>query len=399
MPLNLLSGRFFLTRAGIGDTSGRSGGAGCRSAIGNRKPSVMSLDLEDWIERRALPLWLGAGFDARTGTVWEALDHDGRPLTALPRRLRVQARCAYCFALAARADAPERLEKARALFRFIMERGFDPETGNLGSVLGPDGALRTARHDLYDLAFVFLAAAALIEAGCDVAADLARLEDALARLEAPRGWHESPARERPRRQNPHMHMLEAMTALYKATGEPRFLDRAQACVDLFRTAFLQPDGVVLEYFDGDWTAVAEGQVVEPGHMAEWIYLIERFEAVTGRSTGLPLDAVFRLVLAGRDGHGLLLDSTMPASSTRRTWPQTEFLKAALSLQRRGSDIPGLDALGEEILAALWREYLDTPVPGGWYDRRASDGTLLSDNMPASTFYHLLVAFRFRLERP
>jgi mannose/cellobiose epimerase-like protein (N-acyl-D-glucosamine 2-epimerase family) len=46
---------------------------------------------------------------------------------------------------------------------------------------------------------------------------------------------------------------------------------------------------------------------------------------------------------------------------------------------------------------MWAQYLDTPVAGGWYDRRAADGALLSDNMPASTFYHIFVAFRLYIE--
>lgn len=358
---------------------------------------MTNFDLEDWIERRALPLWLGAGFDASTGTVWEALDHEGQPLTQLAKRLRVQARCAYCFALAARPEAPERLAKAVSLFRFVMDHGFAPQTGNLGSILEPDGTIRSARHDLYDLAFVFLAAAALCEAGYDVSSDLERLELALARLEAERGWNENVDGELPRRQNPHMHMLEAMTALYKATGERRYLDRAQACIDLFRSAFLREDGAVLEFFGPDWQPVAVGQLIEPGHIAEWIYLIERFEVVSGRATGLPLDAMFELVLSGRDEHGLLLDSMMPPAATRRTWPQTEFLKACLSLRRRGSRVGDLETLSEAVLAALRTHYLETPVPGGWYDRVSTDGVVLSDNMPASTFYHLLVAFRFYLE--
>jgi|GEM_PF-6804822 mannose-6-phosphate isomerase len=51
---------------------------------------------------------------------------------------------------------------------------------------------------------------------------------------------------------------------------------------------------------------------------------------------------------------------------------------------------------EEVLALMWRDYLQTPVPGGWYDKRSSASDLLSQNMPASTFYHILVAFRFYL---
>ena len=119
--------------------------------------------LSDWITGQALPLWSQTGWDAATGTVWEALDHQGQPLRDMPKRLRVQARQAYCFAAAAaRApDLPDLGDQALRLFRFAMTRGIDPETGNLGGLLNPDGSIRTAPHDLYDVAFMLLAASAL----------------------------------------------------------------------------------------------------------------------------------------------------------------------------------------------------------------------------------------------
>ena len=36
-------------------------------------------------------------------------------------------------------------------------------------------------------------------------------------------------------------------------------------------------------------------------------------------------------------------------------------------------------------------YLDTPIPGLWYDRVDVRGKLVDEPAPASTFYHLVVA--------
>lgn len=356
-------------------------------------------DLSTWLTEDALPLWSQIGWDAASGTVWEALDHQGAPLTTMPKRLRVQARQAYCFAAAApqAPHLPDLPDKARALFRFAMTRGVDPETGNLGALLAPDGSLMEASHDLYDIAFMLLASAALIEAGEEIEADLAWLEAALARLEAPRGWFETAAPGPRRRQNPHMHMFECSTALYAATSEPRFLAMAETCLDLFRDVFLQPNGDVFEYFDTDWTPVTEGQTVEPGHMAEWIYLLDAYEQASGRSTGVDLELIFGRVWAARDAAGALPDRSDPPAGTRRSWPQTELLKASLVLQRRGHSLPE-GARPDEAMGMLWREYLDVPVRGGWYDKRSCDGALLSQNMPASTFYHILVALNMYLEQ-
>lgn len=349
-------------------------------------------DLTRWINEAALPLWTRIGVDHRTGTVWEALDHHGQPLSDMQRRLRVQARQAYCFS---KSDVAEHQDLALQLFRFVMDQGFDPETGYMAAYLDADTRILTAPHDLYDMSFVFLAASGLIDAGFDMSKDLARLEAALAQLKAPRGWYENAARSLPRRQNPHMHMFEAFTALFTSTGAPRFRDMAEECLGLFRDVFLARDGRVLEYFDTDMQPLEDcDQVIEPGHMAEWVYLLDRYEAATGRDCGVDLAHLFTAVLQRQDGTGLLPDRYEPKmSDSRRLWPQTELFKAVLALKQRGLALPD-DIQPDDVLERIWRTYFAVPVHGGWYDQFSRDGTLLSQNMPASTFYHILIAFRF-----
>lgn len=356
----------------------------------NRPPLTHAARVADWLYEKALPLWAGVGLDPSGAGAWEALDHAARPLVRRDKRLRVMPRQAFVFARASHRS-PAYLSSARSLFDFAMTRGTDPGTGNLAALLAPDGTILQAPHDLYDLAFMHLAAAALTEAGVDVAADLARLDAALDRLAAPRGWHEAADRRLPRRQNPHMHLFEAATELYRVTGAPRYRAIADTCLDLFATAFLQSDGRVLEYFGPDWAPVQHDQAIEPGHLAEWIWLLDRFETVTGQDTGIDPTPIFARMARGRDAGGLLLDRAEPASDTRRLWPQTEFLKAGLVLRARGQALPrGTEP--DTVLERLFAGYLDTPVAGGWYDKRQTGGKLLSQDMPASSFYHIYVAF-------
>lgn len=349
--------------------------------------------LPRWLKEQSLPLWTGVGVDTTTGTVWEALDHAGTPCASMPRRLRVQVRQAYCFT---QSDDPAHWILAEQLFRFAMDQGFDSVSGNLAGQLAPDMSILTAKHELYDIAFMLLAASALISRGADILGDLTRLEIELAKLKAPRGWYENATYDLPRRQNPHMHMFETATALFAATGEARFRDMAEECLGLFRDVFLSCDGRVLEYFSEDWAPLTgKAQAVEPGHMAEWVYLIDRYEAATGRLSGVPLTILYRAVLCRRDETGLLPDRSDPQTHTRRLWPQTELLKATVAMHRRG-ETPSEAPYPEDILAQMWEQYFDTPVPGGWYDKRSTASALLSDHMPASTFYHIIVAFHFYL---
>lgn len=343
-----------------------------------------------WLETQVYPLWSGAAIDPATGVSWEALDHAGRPLRDIDRRLRVQARQAYCFASAGRADL---LDLGERQFRFAMDHGFDPATGNLVALFDRRLGILSAPHDLYDLAFMLLAASALLRRGRLRADDLPRLEAGLARLKAPHGWHETAAHALPRRQNPHMHLFEAATELYRVTRAPRHLAIADECLGLLRDVFLQADGRLVEYFGADLSPLPwSRQAVEPGHMAEWVYLLNRYEWVTGRATGISLGRLFRAVRARRLASGFLPDTSQPPSRTRRLWPQLEYLRAALVMCWRGHALAPGDS-PSAIMDRIRRDYLSTAVPGGWFDQRDAQGVLRSRLMPASSLYHLQLAIR------
>ncbi|MEL7165873.1 MAG: AGE family epimerase/isomerase [Pseudomonadota bacterium] len=341
-------------------------------------------EVSTWLYQAALPLWRTAGFDHATGTVWEALDHSGTPVRTCNRRLRVQLRQAASFAMLGE------VRLGRQLFEWVMTNGFDPDTGQMAALLSPQMKILTAPNDLYDLAFAGFAAAALIQAGEDVTQALSRIEAAIDSLRVDQGWAEAATHPLPRRQNPHMHLFEMSLDLYKATGASRFLTMAETCLNLYKTVFLQPDGRVLEYYDADLVPLSgPEQSVEPGHMAEWIFLLDRYEVVTGQSCGLEFNTIWHAVDARRDPTGLLPDHSDPVGKTRRLWPQTELLKAMCVMHHKGT--VKADAIWE-VFERMWSAYFTPQAAGGWYDkRRIEDGALLSDVMPASTFYHIVIA--------
>ncbi|MFN3260068.1 MAG: AGE family epimerase/isomerase [Pikeienuella sp.] len=337
--------------------------------------------LPGWFRDEALPLWRGAGVDREGFGVFEALDHEGRPLPQTPKRLRVQLRQVFVLATASRIWGTGDLKLAEALFAAVLERGFEPGSGALASLMARDGTILAAPHDLYDVAFLLLAEAALKRAG---AAPGETGAAALARLRAPRGWRErlgEPAI--PRGQNAHMHLFEAATAKAEA-GDEAWLSVAEECLALFRGAFLGPDGAVREFFDADWRPLSAGQRVEPGHVAEWIVLIDHWERLTGRASGVDLAPLWRFVERETGADGLLPDASEPREESRRLWPQTERFRAARVAARR------LGA-AEDLSALPFAPYLATPAPGGWFDRLDASGRVTSSVMPASTAYHIALA--------
>lgn len=356
--------------------------------------------IRSWLINDALPLWRGVGVDGDGFGVFEALDHAGAPRADLPKRVRVQARQVFTFATADAAFGTGDHPLARRLFDDLVRGALEDTSGRLAGATDRAGRPISTPHDLYDIAFMILADASL---ATGAPADRMRAPNdalwrALAALKAERGWAEALDPAPHRRQNPHMHLFEAALAQVEA-GDARYAPVAEECLSLFRDVFFTGEAL-LEYFDDRWRPIDAGpidvgpndigQSVEPGHMAEWVYLLDWYERSTGREAGVDLSALFSAAERGRDRSGLLIDVVEPRTTTRRLWPQTEYLKAALTMERRGALPDG--SLPDAIVEAIFDTYLNAPVAGGWWDQFDENGALLSETMPASSFYHLIVAF-------
>ncbi len=351
-----------------------------------------------WFVSDCLPLWAAHGIDPETGCFYEALNFDGSPSVGRPRRVRTLFRQVHTFTQAGLRGWLDRGEE-------IGARGFDyllahacPHGGARGCVfhMADDGGVIDDRRDLYDQAFVLLACASRIEAGDKMRA-LALAESTVAFLDrelasSHGGWLESDRKKLPRRQNPHMHLFEAFMALYRATKEERFLRYADSIHGIFEAHFYDPSsGVIRENFSEDWTP-RKNEMVEPGHMLEWVWLLDAYERC-GRGT--PFDIRERLydraVTLGADEqfHGFVDNLAAPRGgehSAKRLWPQTEYLRASLAMARRGSRDAAAHA--EKLIAALFHTYLAIEPKGLWIDEFDACGAPSAMDVPASILYHL-----------
>ena len=349
---------------------------------------------------RCLPLWSGEGWDAASGGFIDRLDQDGRADRMAPRRVFVQARQIYCFAKAAQLDwYPQGREVALKGLEYLLAKAKSPD-GRPGYVhtLTPEGAPREARRDTYDHAFILLALATVyaLDRDAQVRAEIDTLLSFIdAGLRSPNGGlHEGLPASLPRRQNPQMHMFESMIAMFDATHENVFQNRAGDFFALFLANLYDKQTRLLgEYFEEDWSRI-EPVNVEPGHLAEWVWLLKGFERITGCPTGRPRGELLQSALRYREAAtGLLIDEGDAAGnirrSTRRLWPQTEIAKAWIAQAEDGE--AGAAEEARAALARLERHYLSHPVAGGWYDQFDSDGKSLVATIPASSFYHVLCA--------
>jgi mannose-6-phosphate isomerase len=147
-----------------------------------------------------------------------------------------------------------------------------------------------------------------------------------------------------------------------------------------------------EYFEQDWSRI-EPMVVEPGHQAEWVWLLKRFESITGCPTWRYRAQLLAAALRYCDSTGCLVDEGDAAGAirraSRRCWPQTEIAKAWIAQAEAGE--AGAADQARAALVRLHRHYLQHPVAGGWYDQFDSRGNSLVDTIPASSFYHVVCA--------
>jgi len=374
--------------------------------------TVDAQQIRDWLAHDALPLWCGAGRDSEAGGFVEKMTLDGRPILEANKRMRVQARQIYVYSHAhlldwgPPADGPTALEAAYHGFDFLTRQYWHEDGGFVFSVTR-NGTHADTRIESYEQAFAIFAFAWHFRATGDAAAvewaerTLAFLDDHLGDLEHG-GYHENPAHDLPRRQNPHMHLLEALLAWHAATGEDIWLRRARDIFALFRSRLFDArTGTLGEFFDAVWAPASGtmGKIIEPGHHFEWVWLLGRYAQATGedvsaesaalydfaethgvdRNPGPATDLAFDSVLR----HGTSLDEN------KRLWVQTEAIKAQLARMEFHHDAAAALRL-EVLLERLFALYL-SPGTGSWQDHLDPQGKGFAETAPASSLYHLFLA--------
>jgi mannose-6-phosphate isomerase len=347
-----------------------------------------------WLRDQAWPLWLEHGVDWSRRGFHECLELDGLGCPASFRRLRVVTRQVFVFAAAHGAGLPRAGEAVELGVEFLRERALQPD-GGYAQRFALDGTVIDDSRDLYDHAFVLLA---LASAARVLPSEPLRREalGLMAYLDATLrhplgGYQEGRPPALPRRQNPHMHLLEACLAAWEAFREPLFLRRADALVRLFlERLFDSVTGTLPEDFDDALQPLRDGgrHAVEPGHHCEWVWLLDWHRRLGGADSG---EAAMPGLLAFVDRHGAnpalgtLRDAVWSDGAVKepgsRLWPQTERLKSeALRADATPGGLAG-------AAAALWRHVAGAP-PGLWFERLSPEGHPLPGPAPASSLYHL-----------
>ena len=355
-------------------------------------------DIQTWLLEAALPLWAEEGVDHANASFVEQLSAQGEGEPNIPRRLRVQARQIYVFSHAALLgwEGPGVDIALRGMTQ-MTSHSWGPKGGFI-SALDAQGRTLDASIRLYDHAFALHGFAWLYAASGEPRAlewayrTLEFILDAM-RHPSGEGFVEAAPYDGLRRQSPHMHLFEALLALHEATNDAGLTPEIEALAALFRDRFFDPEtGALNEVFDEDWSPKSELQ--EPGHHYEWCWLLHRYGRAAQENVEPEIRALYdRARRYGTDPETGLVFNAMttngPVDEPARLWPQTKALKAHLIMA---------ESFGEETSADIKRAarlilagYLAPAPPGSWTDRfpAREDET---GPAPASSFYHIMLAF-------
>ncbi|NDW54277.1 AGE family epimerase/isomerase [Aliiroseovarius sp. PrR006] len=350
------------------------------------------------------------------GGFFHCFEDDGRIYDRDLRHLVSSCRFVFDYALAYRErGAPQHRQKAKHGLAFL-EQAHRQSNGayawqlHKGTVI--DGQVMAYGH-----AFVLIASSFALEAGIEEAR--ATLEHVWAFMET-HFWdpkHNAYADEfnadmsilSPYRgQNANMHSCEGCIAAYRATGEARFLERAELLARKFaRELADKTHGLIWEHYDTDWNPdydyhrdkpndLFKPWGIQPGHLVEWARLLLTLDAIRPQSWYLQraVDLYGAAVKFGRDQeHGGLVYGFAPDGAVcareKYYWVHSETAATAWRLYKRTGDNTYL-----EDYLDCWRyawDHLIDHEHGAWFRVLTPDGKKIDNQKspPGKTDYHTL----------
>lgn len=351
------------------------------------------------------PKWYGA-FSTPEGGFYERLGKGFKPVSTGQLRLVTQCRQLSIYSHVSLHQNKMLYKNLKQQFEHILNYYHDPETGLWHFSLEDNGAVADRSCDLYALSFVIFACSHYFRAtGDDRARDAAlqvlTLIDRKFRLTELPGFAEAiDVRYKPipriRRQNPHMHLLEACLFAYETWGDPAYEAMADDMVGLFTNYFFDPrrDALVEFFSDALHPHFEKGNHLEPGHYFEWVWLLKRHADMKGDPALHDHVALKLLDWANTNGwdktYGGIYDTVAPdgrvINDTKRIWPFCEALKANALMLELAPDRQEIKDRMTEMVRVFNDKYMQER--GFWTEWLNRDLTPAADYMPGTTPYHV-----------
>lgn len=399
--------------------------------------------VQNYIYNISLPLWGSVGVDKEHGGFIESLDFSTNTLTH-DKRLRVHGRQTFImlYLLRNKISKPPLPYSSQIINNVVAAQKFlenyqSPIQDIYYTLVGPKGKLLNNHITPYDHAFLLmgfseLALATSNSSYFDKAERIWRqLEkyfqnnDGTFAISATTNISEPllvPLHSK-QEQNHHMHLFEACISLYQSTNDEIWKTRADAMYKLFKKYFFNTKETLLhEFFLGNWQVdKVIGQQIQAGHYYEWVWLLTRYQNICGGEPSAIKTAKQLYEYANK--YGVEVGSTFatdemlpkgePLRTTKRLWVQAEALKAHVSMLQLSQSSNNslntsnvddyatneLNSRVEAHIGNIFKHYLQPngKCNGVWFDQMDEKQDNISQNAPASTAYHILLALHEYLQ--
>ncbi len=361
--------------------------------------------LQNRLQLRWVPKWYEAFSDPKGG-FYERLGKGFKPVLTGQRRLVTQCRQLSIYSHAAQGQTKSPFRDLEKQFDFIVRHYHDEQSGLWHFALEDSAAVADRTCDLYAMTFVIFSFSHYYRAtGEQRAKDLAR--DALTLIDTKFRHQEYPGfyeavdmRGQPvirmRRQNPHMHLLEACLFAFETWQDPAYLKMADEMVELFQTHFFDAkNNVVIEFFSENFFPhIEKGNHIEPGHAFEWVWLLKKHAYLSGNPVLHDAICLRLLDKANKDGwdkqydgiYDTLATDGRVIADTKRIWPFCEALKANVLMLSQAPDRQAIKDRVADMVDVFESRYMQER--GFWTEWLNRDLTPAADYMPGTTPYHV-----------
>jgi mannobiose 2-epimerase len=362
--------------------------------------------------------WYPAAVDYEHGGFGPHLTHDFRPKRENTKFLVYQARLVWVAAEIARRYPDQRgqyLAYAEHGLAFLETRLWDPTHGGLYWEVDEQGVPTTDEKHVYGMAFAIYAAATLAHASGDQRAKDFALRvfrwldekahdgehlgyfEALSRegsplLAAPAGKAHS-ADDLPKDQigteygrksmNTHLHLLEALTSLYRVTSDPDVRHRLVEVFGLMRERVTTEKAYFHLYFRPDWSPLPGEDSY--GHDVEGAYLMMEAAEVLGQGEDAEVRRVARALVDHALAHGWdttyggFYDAGPPGGEAVRLdkiwWVQAEGLNGLLLMHVLYGQSTAEYYTGFERQWSFIKDHVIDPACDGWISLLSREGEL------------------------
>ncbi len=384
------------------------------------------VEIQDHLRDELLPFWLGRGVDSEHGGFLTYFDRDGRATGETVKTLVGQTRMVFTFSSMYRAGFAQdkALSIAQGGVEFLIDHFWDEQHGGWFWTTERDGSPLNESKIGYGHSFAMYALSEYGMAsgdlrGMEYAAKTFETFQSLAADNLNGGYYEfcerdwtkkPPGRKGGDRKSldVHMHLMEAFTNLYEATGSQIYYDKTREVIDLIFRHMIHPEhGTGIAQFSPDWTPQrailfddvwgTDRDVDEPegrpmdntsyGHNVEFAWLLahavrtldldmevyrEPMRKLYDHCLAYGIDAERGGVYCEGQHHG-------PArEKNKEFWQQAETLVGLLDAYRLFGDEKYLEGY-EKVHRFVFDHAINHEV-GEWYPLFDENNTLLRDEM-------------------